>query len=297
MIGQLLFNETAYAKINLGLEVIRLRDDGYHEVATVLQTVSLYDEITVAPGEELTLRCGRKGLAGEHNLVWKTADLLQRESGAKQGAAIDLVKIIPIAAGLGGGSSDAAATLMGLNRLWGLDLPASRLVEMASQLGSDVPFFLQGGTALAKGRGELLEPLPTPGGQWLVLVSPDIRVPGKTPALYGRLGPDDFSNGSATAKLAESLRGAPPEALLEALPEEYMVNAFERVADDAFPGLDRHRDAMQRAGAERVHLSGSGPSLFTLVESKAAGDALRVKLGGLGFHGVLVQTVPAEEGN
>ena len=284
----------AYAKINLGLEVIGRRDDGYHELVTVLQTVSLYDEITVAPGKALTLRCGRKGLAGQHNLVWKAADLLQKESGTTQGAVIDLLKTIPIAAGLGGGSSDAAAALRGLNDLWGLGLPVSQLGELAGKLGSDVPFFLQGGTSLAKGRGELLEPLPTPDGQWLVLVSPDIRVPGKTPALYGRLGPDDFTDGSATAKLAGSLRGG--GLLPEALPEECMVNAFERVADDAFPGLDRHRDAMMQAGAERVHLSGSGPSLFRLVESKAAGDAFRVKLGGLGVYGVVVQTVTAEEG-
>ncbi len=281
----------AYAKINLGIEVIRRRDDGFHELATVLQTVSLYDEIAVAPGPALTLRCDRKGMSGERNLVWRTADLLQKESGAQQGAVIDLMKAIPISAGLGGGSSDAAAALRSLNDLWGLGLPESRLAEIASQLGSDVPFFLRGGTALATGRGELLEPLPTPNGQWLVLVSPDIRLPGKTPALYGRLGPDDFTDGSETTKLADALRGG------GTLPEECMVNAFERVADDAFPGLERYRDAMLKAGAERIHLSGSGPSLFTLVRSKSAGDALRLRLGGLGYHGVVVQTVTAEENN
>ena len=198
-------------------------------------------------------------------------------------------EIIPIAAGLGGGSSDAAAALRSLNDLWALELSTTRLAELASQLGSDVPFFLRGGTALATGRGELLESLPTPEGQWLVLVSPDIRLPGKTPALYGRLGPDDFTDGSETAKLADALRGG------GVLPEECMANAFERVADDAFPGLDRHRNAMLEAGAERVHLSGSGPSLFALVRSKSAGDALRLRLGGLGYHGVVVQTVTGEE--
>ncbi len=284
-----ILNIRAYAKINLGLEVIRRRDDGFHELVTVLQTVSLYDEIAVAPGEALTLRCDRKGMSGERNLVWRAADLLQKESGGQQGAVIDLMKTIPIAAGLGGGSSDAAAALRSLNELWGLGLSTTWLAELASQLGSDVPFFLRGGTALATGRGELLEPLPTPEGQWLVLVSPDIRLLGKTPALYGRVGPDDFTDGSETAKLADALRGG------GTLPEECMVNTFERVADDAFPGLDRHRDAMLKAGAERVHLSGSGPSLFTLVRSKSVGDALRLRLGGLGYYGVVVQTVTAEE--
>ena len=284
-----ILNIRAYAKINLGLEVIRRRDDGFHELVTVLQTVSLYDEIAVAPGEALTLRCDRKGMSGERNLVWRAAALLQKESGGQQGAVIDLMKTIPIAAGLGGGSSDAAAALRSLNDLWALGLSTTWLAELASQLGSDVPFFLRGGTALATGRGELLEPLPTPEGQWLVLVSPDIRLLGKTPALYGRVGPDDFTDGSETAKLADALRGG------GTLPEECMVNTFERVADDAFPGLDRHRDAMLKAGAERVHLSGSGPSLFTLVRSKSVGDALRLRLGGLGYHGVVVQTVTAEE--
>lgn len=279
----------AYAKINLGLEIIGRRDDGFHELVTVLQTVSLYDEIAVVPGDALTLRCDRKGMGGERNLVWKAADLLQRESGTEQGAVIDLVKTIPVAAGLGGGSSDAAVALRSLNELWELGLDAPRLAELASHLGSDVPFFLQGGTALGTGRGEILEPLPTPEGQWLVIVSPDIRLPGKTPALYGRLDADDFTDGSATLKLADALRSG------QALPEECMVNAFERVADDAFPGLDRHRAVMLKAGAEHVHLSGSGPSLFALVRNESGGVALRRRLGGLGYHGVVVQTVTAEE--
>jgi 4-diphosphocytidyl-2-C-methyl-D-erythritol kinase len=281
----------AYAKINLGLEVISRRDDGYHELVTVLQTVSLFDEIAVASGDVLTLRCDSKGMIGERNLVWRAADLLQKESGTEQGATIDLIKTIPIAAGLGGGSSDAATTLRSLNDLWKLDLDASRLVELASQLGSDVPFFLQGGTQLGTGRGELLDPLPTPEGQWFVIVSPDIRVPGKTPGLYDRLGRDDFTDGSTTAKLAEALRSG------EAITDDHMVNGFEHIADDAFPGLDHHRNAMLKAGAERVHLSGSGPSLFSLVKSESAGVALWRRLGGLGFHGIVVQTVTSEEQN
>jgi 4-diphosphocytidyl-2-C-methyl-D-erythritol kinase len=279
----------AYAKINLGLEVIRRRDDGYHELVTVLQTVSLYDEIAVVAGEVLTLHCDRRWMAGRRNLMWKAADLLQKESGTQQGAVIDLTKTIPISSGLGGGSSDAAAALRSLNNLWGLDLNITRLAELASQIGSDVPFFLQGGTQMATGRGEYLEPLRTPEGQWLVLVSPDIRVPGKTPLLYGRLGPDDFTDGSMTARLAETMRAS------GTLPKECIVNAFERAADDTFPGLDRYKNAMFEAGAEQVHLSGSGPSLFTLVKSKCAGDALQMRLSELGFYGIVVQTVATEE--
>ena len=281
----------AYAKINLGLEVIRRRDDGYHELVTVLQTVSLYDEIAVGTGKVLTLHCNRRWMAGQRNLMWKAADLLQKESGTQMGAVIDLVKTIPISAGLGGGSSDAAAILRCLNGFWGLNFNTTQLAELASHLGSDVPFFLKGGTQMATGRGELLEPLQTPEGQWLVLVSPDIRVSRKTQLLYEMLGPHDFTDGAMTTSLAEALRAG------RALPKDCIVNAFERAADDAFPDLDRHRKAMLEAGAERVHLSGSGPSLFTLVKNKCAGDALQKKLGELGFYGVVVQTVTAKEQN
>ena len=279
----------AYAKINLGLEVIQRREDGYHELVTILQTVSLYDEIGVGSAEGLTLHCDRKWMDGRRNLMWKAADLLQKESGTQMGAAMNLVKTIPISAGLGGGSSDAAAALRCLNDLWELNINNTRLAELASHLGSDVPFFLQGGTQMATGRGELLEPLCTPKGQWLVLVSPDIRVPRKTPLLYENLGPRDFSDGSMTTRLAETLRVG------GALPTDCIVNAFERAADDTFPGLDRYRKAMLEAGAEQVHLSGSGPSLFTLMESKCAGDALQKRLGELGFFGIVVQTVTTEE--
>ncbi|MEC9140335.1 MAG: 4-(cytidine 5'-diphospho)-2-C-methyl-D-erythritol kinase [Chloroflexota bacterium] len=278
----------AYAKINLGLEVIQRREDGYHELVTILQTVSLYDEIVVGAAEALTLHCDRSWMDGRRNLMWKAADLLQKESGTQMGAAMNLVKTIPISAGLGGGSSDAAAALRCLNDLWGLNINNTRLAELASHLGSDVPFFLQGGTQMATGRGELLEPLCTPKGQWLVLVSPDIRVPRKTPLLYENLGPRDFSDGSMTTKLAETLRVG------GAIPTDCIVNAFERAAHETFPGLHRHRKAMLEAGAEQVHLSGSGPSLFTLMESKCEGDAFQKRLGELGFYGIVVQTVAAE---
>lgn len=281
----------AYAKINLGLEVIERREDGYHELVTILQTVSLYDEISAGAAETLTLHCDRRWMNGRRNLMWKAAELLQRESGTQMGAAMNLVKTIPISAGLGGGSSDAAAALRCLNDLWELNINNTRLTELASHLGSDVPFFLRGGTQMATGRGEFLEPLCTPKDQWLVLVSPDIRVPRKTRLLYELLGPRDFSDGSMTIGLAETLRVG------GALSMDCIVNAFERAADDTFPGLDQYRKAMFEAGAEQVHLSGSGPSLFTLMESQCEGDAFQKRLGDLGFCGLVVQTVAAEELN
>ena len=262
----------AYAKLNLGLEVVGRRDDGSHDIVTVFQTVSLYDPLT-----------------GRRNLVWQAAELLREGSGSEQGAAVGLVKAIPLSAGLGGGSSDAAAALALLDRLWGLDWGDERLAEAAGRLGSDVPFFLRGGAALARGRGEALDPLPSPPDQWFLLLMPNIRMPGKTPALYRRLRRTDFSDGAATEALAALLRtGAPLE-------EAGMVNAFERAAAETFPGLERFREALEMAAGHPAHLSGSGPSLFARADGNAAGVEALGELQRQGFSASLVRAVDGGE--
>lgn len=279
----------AYAKLNLGLEVVGRREDGYHDLVTVFQTISLHDHLTASPAAGLSIKCRNPALTGRHNLVWQAAELLREGSGSEQGATIGLVKAIPVSAGLGGGSADAASALSLLDRLWKLDWPEERLAEAAGRLGSDVPFFLRGGAALARGRGEILEHLPTPPDQWFLLLMPNIRMPGKTPALYRRLRPADFSDGSTTEALAESLReGAPLE-------EASMVNAFERAAFETFQGLERFQNALERAAGHPAHLSGSGPSLFARVDGNEAGlDALE-ELRRLGFNVALVRAVDGGE--
>ena len=178
---------SAPAKVNLTFEALGRRADGYHEVRTVLHAVSLADEIAFAPADDLSLvaeplvaeppgdgalSSAASAPTGGDNLVLRAARLLRREAGVTAGAAIRLRKRIPVAAGLGGGSSDAAATLRGLRRLWGLDLDADALRELAAQLGSDVPFFVTGGAALAEGRGERLTPLPPAQGSVVVMAPP-----------------------------------------------------------------------------------------------------------------------------
>ena len=279
----------AYAKLNLGLEVVGRRDDGYHDIVTVFQTVSLYDTLTASPAAEFSIRCRNPALTGRHNLVWQAAELLREGSGSEQGASIGLIKSIPVSAGLGGGSSNAACALAMLDRLWGLGWPGERLAEAAGRLGSDVPFFLRGGAALARGRGEVLDPLPTPSGQWFLLLMPTIRMPGKTPALYRRLRHTDFSDGSTTEALAKSLRaGAPPE-------EAGMINAFERAAAETFPGLERFRAALEFASGHPAHLSGSGPSLFARANGNAAGLEALEELRRQGFTASLVRAVDGGE--
>lgn len=270
----------AYAKINLSLEVLGKRTDGYHEVATVLQTISLHDTVTVAPAAGLEASAPGLGCPDDENLAVRAAKLLRESAGCTRGARIRLRKRIPQAAGMGGGSSDAAATLLALNSLWGLGLSVQALAGLAAALGSDVPFFLRGGTSLATGRGEQLTELPGLSGYWVVLAVPPLAIPNKTRSLYAALSGADFSDGCATLLLAEGLRSG------SGLEGSALPNAFERAAFAAYPVIDQHRQAMLAAGAPFVRLSGSGPALFTLVRSAAAGGSLRRRLaaGGMVCH-------------
>lgn len=248
----------AYAKINLSLEVLGRRDDGYHEIASVLQLVSLHDTLSFTLAGDLSLSCQSPGLDTDSNLVMRAARLLKRKVDSPLAAAISLEKRIPLAAGLGGGSSDAAATLSALNKMWRLHLSHRHLADLGAELGSDVPFFLDGATALAGGRGEVVSPLSPPDPAFVVLVVPSIQLVDKTRALYASLAPDDYSDGSRTRALAEQL------AARAGIDTTLMVNAFERAACQMFPEVRRCRDLVSEAGGEWSMLSGSGPARFTL---------------------------------
>ncbi|MBI4758138.1 MAG: 4-(cytidine 5'-diphospho)-2-C-methyl-D-erythritol kinase, partial [Chloroflexi bacterium] len=198
-----MFTRFAYAKINLTLDILGRRPDGYHEIASVMQAISLHDTLVFSRGQGLCIDCSDRRLAGPDNLVHRAAELLHREMGGVQGARVRLTKRIPLATGLGGGSSDAACALLGLNALWRLGLGQDRLAELASRLGSDVPFFLTGGTALVQGRGERVTPLPRPAPSWLVLAVPPVDVSAKTRTLYEALARGDYTDGSATRRMVE----------------------------------------------------------------------------------------------
>ena len=164
-----------------------------------------------------------------------------------------------MAAGLGGGSADAAATLEALRRLWHVELPEEALYGLAAQLGADVPFFLRGGTALASGRGDVITALPPLPETWLVLLPVSAALPSKTAALYARLRPEHYGDGSSVDALADALRAGTP------VREEWMVNTFEHVADDVYPGHAARRKTLAAAVSGTAHLSGAGPSLYALV--------------------------------
>jgi 4-diphosphocytidyl-2-C-methyl-D-erythritol kinase len=253
----------APAKLNLTLEVLEKRPDGFHEVRSVLQAISLCDTLDFGSSREVTFHCDLPGWSAENSLVGRAAGLLREVTGSEKGARINIKKRIPLLSGLAGDSSDAATVLRGLIELWGLRLPPEKLSAMAAQLGSDVPFFLRGGTALAAGRGEIITPLPSLPGIWVVLVAPDIPVvPGKTARLYSALENSHYTDGSITGKLAETLHKGGK------FHPDMLFNTFENVAYDLFPGLGVYKEHLIKLGAPGVHIAGSGPALFTVFNEK-----------------------------
>ncbi len=277
----------ARAKINLSLEVVGRRGDGYHEVATVLHEIDVVDQMAFRPDDSLTLICEAPPSASEDNLVLRAARLLQMRTGCTLGAEIRLEKGIPVASGLGGGSSDGAATLLALNELWDLDLSDERLLELAADLGSDVPFFIRGGCVLGEGRGEEVTPLPAMSEWWVVLLVPPMREADKTGRMYSLLTDRDFSDGSVTRRLAQRLNVG--SASLDDVATG--KNAFEKAADMAFPGLDSYRQTFLDAGASFVRLCGSGPAFFSLFDSRETGESVANQLRRRGHEAYLATLV------
>ena len=274
----------AYAKINLSLEVIGRRDDGYHDVVTILQTVNLADTLTLSVADELVVTCDDPELQGQDNIVWTAATRLAGRAGISPHARIHVSKRIPVAAGLGGGSADAASALLGLNRLWGLGLAVSNLVLIAAELGSDVPFLITGGTALGAGRGDEITVLPDLPSIDVLVVAPSETIPAKTPSLYRALTSVDFSDGRHTKRLTEGLTTHP-------LTTNLCRNTFERPARAIFPGLADVWDRVAAAAQHPPRLSGAGPALFCLPSSENERTRVAAALQGTGATAYLVRTL------
>lgn len=290
MAGGMLFTLTtrAPAKVNWTLEVLGRRPDGYHEITSLMSTVDLCDRLTLAPASAWSVEVVapeplRSELVRGDNLVEQALAALRAAVGPDLPAArLTLEKRIPAAAGLGGGSSDAAATLRLVTAYWrhvagpaALAPLAQRLDAIAAGLGSDVPFFLRGAVQLARGRGERLEPVPVPPGtrQWLVLLVPPYTLPRKTARLYALLTPSHYTDGVRTARLAAALAAGDGEALCRET-----FNAFDAVAEQAFPGLARYRALLTDVCGGPAHLSGAGPALFACVADAAAARAAARRL-------------------
>ncbi len=275
------------AKVNLFLEITGRRPDGYHEIESVMQLVDLCDVVR--------LRRRRTGIhvwtegaelpTGHGNLAYRAAATLLEAAGNPGGVEIQLQKRIPVAGGLGGGSSNAAAVLIGLNRLYELQWPREALQGLGERLGSDVPFFLSDGLALARGRGEILEPLPPWPAQWLVLANPGIQI--STAWAYRE----------ASSKLTEwkarvNMPSFAPGGRLD-WPPVWAFNRLEAVVLPHRPEIGALKAALQEGGGAPVLMSGSGASVFAVVPDVASARRLAAEAGARGVFAAAVTTLPA----
>lgn len=246
----------SFAKINLALAVLGKRPDGYHNIQTVLQSISIHDELEFRLSDRLELQCENlPGVAKENNLVWKAANMLAESVSGRFGASMVLKKKIPSGAGLGGGSGNAAATLLGLCRLWKIGIPEFDLRPLAAKLGSDVPFFLSGGTALGSGRGEKIHPLPNPPTLHLVVIFPGVQVSTVEAYRSLNLGLTSATEDNRIYRFCGQLKN--DQGFLTGI-----FNDFEASILPAYPPIREAKNFLRLQGAAVTLLSGSGSAVF-----------------------------------
>lgn len=254
----------APAKINLALDVLKKRDDGFHEVEMVMTTVDLADRIELAllVEDTITIDVSEGFLPSDHrNLAFQAAQLLKDRFHVKKGVSIFIKKNIPVSAGLAGGSADAAATLRGLNQIWGLGLTLDELAVIGSEIGSDVSFCVYGGTALATGRGEVIQHLESPPPCWVILAKPPIGV--STAEVYRNVVVDELKHPDIRAMLVAIEDRDYPKICSN------LGNVLESVTFNLYPEVKRIKDQMIRFGTDGVLMSGSGPTVFGLVHHES----------------------------
>lgn len=254
----------AYAKINLALDVVGKREDGYHEVRMIMQTVKLYDKLTFRLLEEDTIRL--KTNVGflpcdENNLIYKAVQCLKEQYHVKQGMEIDLYKCIPVAAGMAGGSTDCAAALIGASKLFGLHLDKQTLMKIGVQLGADVPYCIMRGTALSEGIGEILTPLPSVPDCKILIAKPPVGV--STKFVYEHLDEQGIEVHPDVDGMVQAIR----EGNLRGITER-MGNVLENVTVPDCPVIDQIKKCMIEQGALNAMMSGSGPTVFGIYEEK-----------------------------
>lgn len=258
----------AKAKINLTLDILGKRDDGYHEVEMIMQSIDLADIVTLEDAEDITVETDLAKLADDRtNLAYRAAELLRDTYARGRGAHIRIEKKIPLAAGLAGGSSDAATVLLGLNELWGLGRTMDELTALGARLGSDVPFCMIGGTMLAKGRGEVLTRVPPLGAYPLILVKPPLGV--STAAAYGGYRAENVAVHPTADRMTQAIASGDVGRVYDA-----MGNVLETVTIPLRPEIAEIKQALVLAGADKAMMSGSGPTVFAF--AKTAEDAKRI---------------------
>lgn len=278
----------AHAKINLDLRVLGSRLDGFHELRTVFQAVSLHDTVACTPADgPFAITCDSAGVPLDRtNLVWKAAEALWRalrRPGPVTGVTVHLTKRIPLQAGLGGGSADAAATLVALARLWQVPVRPSQLTDIAAPLGADVPFFLSGGTALGLGRGEEIYPLADLPRHWVVLLIPGFGV-SSADAYRWYDAERDLDRGS-TSREPQYVPGPWPSRAAQ------MINDLEAPIARHHPEIDQMKTALRRAGALAAAMTGSGSTVFGLFQQRKDAHAAVDRLSGSGWRVLLTESL------
>ncbi len=258
-----MFSENAYAKVNLSLLITGKREDGYHLLDTVMQTVSLYDTIKVYKNEEsiISVICDNAVISGSDNICYKAASLFYEHTGINKGVTIEIIKRIPLAAGLGGGSADAAAVLRLLNKLYGEPLSYEKLCEIALLLGADVPFCIKGGTARVTGIGEHLEPVDSALQVYIVLIKEGIK--NSTAQMYKEFDMKcDFSHNDTVEKMVNSLKQGDYKSFLNTVYNDFsLVSNYKEI-----------ENRLYQVGADAVSVSGSGPTVMGIFKSKEKAD-------------------------
>ena len=256
------FDLKAYGKINLGLDVIRKRPDGYHDLDMVMQMVDVYDDVTLTrlEGTEIVVRTDTAVLSnGKDNLAYMAAKMLMDEFGIVQGLEITIRKRIPIAGGMAGGSSDCAATLTGVNQMFNLELSKEELMERGVRLGADVPYCILGGTAIARGIGEILTPLPTPPKCHVIIAKPPVSV--STAFVYGNIKPDEIEKRPDIEAMVSAIKAQDLYKLAKSL-----YNVMEDITVPQYPVIQEIKTIMLENGALNSIMSGSGPTVFGLYD-------------------------------
>ncbi|MCE5330135.1 4-(cytidine 5'-diphospho)-2-C-methyl-D-erythritol kinase [bacterium] len=272
----MLKSEIAPAKINLTLEILGKRQDGYHNIMSLMQTIDLCDYLTfhknpwlqiITEYHNLPVTDNLPGFDRNNylvkNLVYKTAEILKNETGYGSGAVIELKKTIPSSAGLGGGSSDAAATLRGLNKLWNLKLSLDDLAEIGAKIGSDVPFFVYGGTCVVEGRGEKVRQIKSIKPKWLLIILLPFDIKDKTKKLYSYVDAKNFTDGKYTNGVIKSICDG------EIIVRESLYNAFDLIYSEIFEDYRKWLKEFEDIGIYPLHLTGSGPSIFFISDDES----------------------------
>lgn len=282
----------AYAKINLGLDVLRKREDGYHEVKMIMQNISLADTLTLYKCSENVIRLRTDDGAAcpdvpmdEDNLIYKAIGLLKEEFQLREGVEAVLSKQIPVAAGMAGGSTDAAAALKGMNQLFSLGLSDEELCARGVTLGADIPYCIMGGTALSEGIGEKLTPLPAMPDCWILIAKPPIHV--STGFVYGNLKVREIQEHPDIDGMIEAIHGNDLQGIADRL-----GNVLETVTIPAYPVITTIKDTMMAHGAVRSLMSGSGPTVFGIFEREEAAGKAAAEIGKAGLSQQIYVTRP-----